>query len=118
MKKPLTTSTAGTTPVDRTSMLAGDLYRLVRQIPRGKVASYGGLARQLGISPRQVGRLLHHNPDSNLTPCHRVVMADGSIASGYAFGGPGAQRQLLEQEGVVFVKNRVAPTSFVGDEHK
>ncbi|MBP7875558.1 MGMT family protein [Candidatus Woesebacteria bacterium] len=84
------------------------LYSLVRQIPRGSVVSYGWLGSALGISPRLVGRYLHQNPDSSTTPCHRVVRADGSLASGYAFGGLSVQRQLLEQEGVIFTKNRVA----------
>ena len=96
-----------------TSLSQGDLYRLVQTIPRGKVTSYGWLGQALGISPRLVGRFLHQNPDSSLTPCHRVVRSDGSLASGYAFGGLDVQRQLLEQEGVRFVKNRVVKTDFV-----
>lgn len=88
------------------------LYRLVRQIPRGKVTSYGELGRILSISPRLVGRHLHNNPDDSLTPCHRVVKSDGSLATGYAFGGLTVQRQLLEQEGVIFTKNRVDRSCF------
>jgi len=95
------------------SLSQGDLYRLVQQIPPGKVASYGWLGQQLGLSPRLVGRYLHVNPDASITPCHRVVRADGSLASGYAFGGLSVQRQLLEREGVQFAKNRVPRSVFV-----
>lgn len=103
------------TPSSRVSMTQGDLYSLVQKIPRGKVASYGWLGKSLGVSPRLVGRYLHQNPDSDRTPCHRVVKSDGLLASGYAFGGLQLQRQLLEREGVVFTKNRVGTSSFVTD---
>lgn len=104
-------STARISPNSSTAQ--SDLYQLVRAIPCGRVASYGWLGAQLGISPRLVGRYLHQNPNSGETPCHRVVRADGSLASGYAFGGLMAQRQLLEKEGVQFVKDRVVPSAFV-----
>ena len=45
----------------------------------------------------------HCNPEPGKTPCHRVVFRDGSLAPGFAFGGPGAQRALLEAEGVTFL---------------
>lgn len=83
------------------------VYQIVGRIPRGKVMSYGQVGVMVGIGPRQVGRILHDNPDNSLTPCHRVVHADGSIASGYAFGGEGKQRELLEKEGVVFRNGKV-----------
>lgn len=84
------------------------VFAVVRQIPRGKVASYGQVARMIGSprSARYVGYALRGNtepgnsPDS--TPCHRVVFKDGSMATGFAFGGPGVQRALLEEEGVGF----------------
>lgn len=79
-----------------------NVYRLVRKIPKGNVTTYGILAKKLSMSPRTVGYALHMNPDSDLTPCHRVVNRDGRVAPGFAFGGPGIQRQLLEQEGVKF----------------
>lgn len=89
------------------------LYRLVRNVPAGKVTSYGDLGAALGISPRLVGRYLHQNPDSDLTPCHRVVHRDGTLAGGYAFGGLSVQRQLLENEGVIFHNDKVLPECFL-----
>lgn len=103
---------------DRNSLIQGDLYRLVQRIPRGRVTSYGWLGKQLGISPRLVGHYLHLNPDTSVTPCHRVVHADGTLASGYAFGGLRIQRQLLEKEGVIFVKNRAERSQFVDGHHR
>lgn len=83
------------------------VYQMVRGIPRGKVISYGMIAKAVGISPRQVGRVLHNNPDNSSVPCHRVVHSDGSIASGYAFGGPDKQREKLKEEGVIFSGKKV-----------
>lgn len=79
-----------------------NVYKLVRQIPRGKVSTYGIIGKILAMSPRVVGYALHMNPDGEMTPCHRVVNREGHVAPGYAFGGPGKQRELLEKEGVVF----------------
>jgi methylated-DNA-protein-cysteine methyltransferase-like protein len=81
-----------------------DVYRVVRLIPRGKVASYGQVARLSGHprAARFVGFALHANPDPATIPCHRVVFKDGSICTGYAFGGPAVQRERLLAEGVAF----------------
>lgn len=81
------------------------VYEVVEQIPPGMVASYGQVAKLVG-EPRRaryVGFALHANPRPGEIPCHRVVFADGRLAAGFAFGGPGVQRKLLEAEGVTFV---------------
>lgn len=78
---------------------------VVRQIPEGRVASYGQVARLMGAPrcARQVGYAMHGSPGvTGGVPCHRVVFADGSLASGFAFGGAGEQRRMLEAEGVRF----------------
>ena len=85
-------------------MKAEELFALVKQIPEGRVTTYGTLARALG-SPRgarQVGRLLHGNRSPVVVPCHRVVFADGSLSPAFAFGGNNVQREWLEREGVPF----------------
>lgn len=78
------------------------VYRAVRNIPKGKVLSYGDVARLVGAPrcARQVGWALHVNPQPGVIPCHRVVFKDGSICPGFAFGGEEAQAALLESEGV------------------
>jgi len=84
------------------------VYKAVEKIPRGKVTTYGQIAKYIGISnPRVVGFALHVNKDPDSVPCHRVVNKKGELASGYAFGGLDIQRQLLEQEGVEFEDSRV-----------
>lgn len=80
-------------------------YNVVRQIPRGRVATYGQIAAMMGEprKARYVGFAMHASPGvAGGVPCHRVVFADGSLAPGFAFGGPGAQRAMLEDEGVAF----------------
>ena len=86
------------------------VYDVVRRIPRGRVATYGQVAALAGAprSARFVGFALHANPEPGVIPCHRVVFRDGSLAPGFAFGGPDRQRALLEEEGVVFVPPTVS----------
>lgn len=81
------------------------VYELVKKIPTGRVASYGQIARMVGKprNARFVGFALHSNPQPGIIPCHRVVFKDGSLAPGFAFGGPDAQRILLEKEGILFL---------------
>jgi len=80
------------------------IYDVVKSIPKGKVATYGKVALLAGNLhwARVVGYALHVNPEPGIIPCHRVVNREGKVAPGFAFGGEGVQRQLLESEGVVF----------------
>lgn len=87
---------------------ANRVFHVVRQIPRGKVSTYGQVARLIGTprSARYVGYALRANPepgtDPGSIPCHRVVFKDGRMATGFAFGGEEVQRAMLEEEGVAF----------------
>lgn len=80
------------------------IYEVVKAIPKGRVATYGQVAMLAGNIrwARVVGYALHINPDSSTIPCHRVVNREGKVAPGFAFGGDGEQRKLLESEGIVF----------------
>lgn len=83
------------------------IYETVKLIPCGRVMSYGQVARLAGNprGARAVGFALHRNPQPGVIPCHRVVFRDGSLAPGFAFGGPDEQRRLLEAEGVGFTED-------------
>lgn len=84
-------------------MLFQKIYNIVRFIPTGKVLTYKAIAYYLRLKDiRLIGYALHRNPDSDNIPCHRVVKSDGSLANGFAFGGPSIQKQLLQQEKVDF----------------
>lgn len=80
------------------------IYEVVCKIPKGKVATYGQIATLVGNPrlARVVGYALHNNPKPMVIPCHRVVNREGKVATGFAFGGGFAQRELLEKEGIIF----------------
>lgn len=83
------------------------VYKAVSEIPRGKVATYGKIARMCA-SPRAsriVGGALHKNPLPGVIPCHRVVNRFGGLAPDFAFGGKDAQKALLNAEGVFVDEN-------------
>ncbi len=79
------------------------VYEYLLTVPVGKVVTYGQIARALGAPrmARQVGYALHANPAFGVIPCHRVVNRYGALAKAFVFGGVNAQRELLENEGVV-----------------
>ena len=83
------------------------VYEFVKNIPEGRVATYGQIAAYLGNMnlSRVVGNILHNNPDPAHIPCHRVVDAKGEVAENFAFGGAKGQRERLEKEGIVFESN-------------
>lgn len=84
------------------------IYAVVKNIPRGKVMTYGQIAKKLGLNtPRIVGFYVHKNIDPAHIPCHRVVFHDGSLSKNYAFGGPKEQKRKLIAEGNIFQGEKV-----------
>lgn len=92
------------------------VYNLVRKIPKGKVTTYGYIGSVLNINPRQVGRILHNNPDPGTIPCHRIVNYKGELAGNFAFGGINGQRKKLEEEGVKFSQNKIDLNKYLWEE--
>jgi methylated-DNA-protein-cysteine methyltransferase-like protein len=86
-------------------------YQVVRRVPRGRVATYGTVAREAGFPgrARQVGYALAALPDRSDVPWHRIVNARGEVSPrSAALGYERLQRTLLEAEGVRFdVSGRV-----------
>ena len=81
------------------------VYMAVRKIPKGKVTTYGEIARMIGTKDaRKVGFALHANRDEK-TPCHRVVNKEGRLAPNFAFDGEAEQKRRLLVEGVSFVEH-------------
>lgn len=74
---------------------------VVRQIPRGRTATYGEVARMAGHpgAARAVGIVMKSNYDESI-PCHRVVRADGKLG-GYNRGGVEQKRNILRHEGAL-----------------
>lgn len=90
------------------------IYFIVKQIPRGKVASYGQIATLAGNPrlSRVVGYALHINPDPANIPCFRVVNREGCPSKAFVFGGENQQVSLLEAEGVRFIDGKVDLSEF------
>ena len=84
------------------------IYDLAKQIPKGKVATYGQLAAMAGAkgAARAVGMCMRTNKTPETMPCHRVVASNGAL-TGYAFGGVHKKKEILEQEGVKFIGDKV-----------
>lgn len=81
-----------------------EIIELIRSIPRGKVATYGQIARLAGYpnGARQVVRILHTCSDKYNLPWHRVINAKGEIALSI-YNGADEQKALLEAEGIAFI---------------
>ena len=80
------------------------IYAAVRRIPRGRVATYGQIARLAGLPghARQVGYALHALPEATTVPWHRVVNAEGCVSPRSAGDWRFEQQRRLEDEGVEF----------------
>ena len=85
------------------------IYKVVRTIPKGRVATYGQVARLAGLPrhARQVGYALHHLPENSTLPWHRVVNARGEISKREERGAEREQLIRLQMEGVLFKDGRI-----------
>lgn len=79
-----------------------EVFEVVKKIPKGKVMTYGQIAKIVGVDPRMVGWALHSNKFSQV-PCHRVVNKDGRLAPNFAFDGWREQKRRLLAERVNFI---------------
>jgi O-6-methylguanine DNA methyltransferase len=87
------------------------IYELLRQVPAGKVTTYGALAKAAGVpkASRMVGAIMRGNPNAPRVPCHRVVKSDGAIGgySGSADENIRKKVAMLESEGVRVKEGKV-----------
>lgn len=85
------------------------VYEVVRQIPYGKVTSYGAIAKYLGAakSARIVGYAMNNSHVLSDVPAHRVVNRKGLLTGKHHFEGTNLMQQLLESEGVVIKNNQI-----------
>lgn len=83
------------------------IKKLVSQIPKGKVTTYGAVAKAIGSKDaRKVGWAIYGNQDPNV-PCHRVVAKNGGLAEKFSLGGWEEQKARLEADGIVFTKTKL-----------
>lgn len=86
------------------------IYYIVKQIPAGKVTTYGIIAKLIGggFSARVVGYALNQAHTLEDVPAHRVVNRNGLLTGRHHFDPPEKMQHLLEQEGVKIIKDQVA----------
>ena len=86
------------------------VFEVVKQIPEGRVTSYGAIARYLGMgrSSRMVGWAMnasHSQPA--YVPAHRVVNRNGVLTGKHHFGSPDLMQKLLEKEGIAIIDDQI-----------
>jgi methylated-DNA-protein-cysteine methyltransferase-like protein len=84
------------------------VYEVAKQIPYGRVTSYGAIAIYLGAarSARMVGYAMNGSVDKDV-PAHRVVNRKGLLTGKHHFDGTNLMQQLLESEGIKVVDNQI-----------
>ena len=86
------------------------VFELARLIPKGRVTSYGAIARSLGAggSARMVGYAMNNaHGITPKIPAHRVVNRNGLLTGKFHFSPPGLMQQLLENEGLVVIEDKI-----------
>ena len=85
------------------------VYQIVRQIPEGRVTSYGAIAKAIGAarSARMVGYAMNASHNLEDVPAHRVVNRNGVLTGKHHFDGSNLMQQLLENEGIKVVNNQI-----------
>lgn len=88
-------------------MFRDEVFAKLKKVPRGKVTTYGELARAVGRSgaARAVGNVLNKNEHLKVIPCHRVVKSTGALGD-FALGVK-VKAQFLAEEGVVVKNGRI-----------
>ena len=85
------------------------VWNRIAKIPKGKILTYQELAHEIGYpkSVRAVASACGKNPYVPKIPCHRVVRKDGSLGGYSAVGGINKKKEMLENEGHRFIKDKI-----------
>ncbi len=83
------------------------MYKELLKVPKGKVTTYGELAKAVGLKngQRAIGRIMNKNPFPVIVPCHRVILSSGKVG-GYAWGEK-IKTNMLSQEGVKIKQGKI-----------
>ncbi|MCE9616824.1 MAG: MGMT family protein [Nitrosarchaeum sp.] len=83
------------------------IYKKLLEVPKGKITTYGELAKAVGLKngQRAVGRIMNKNPYPVIIPCHRVVKSDGKVG-GYAYGEE-IKSDMLTREGIIIKNGKI-----------
>ena len=83
------------------------IYKKLLEVPKGKITTYGELAKAVGMKngQRAVGKIMNKNPFPVIIPCHRVVKSDGQVG-GYAYGEE-IKSSMLTREGIQIKNGKI-----------
>jgi methylated-DNA-[protein]-cysteine S-methyltransferase len=83
------------------------VYKKLLKVPKGKITTYGELAKAVGLKngQRAIGRIMNKNPFPVIIPCHRVVNSNGKIG-GYAYGQD-VKNKMLTKEGIEIQNGKI-----------
>jgi methylated-DNA-[protein]-cysteine S-methyltransferase len=83
------------------------IYKKLLEVPKGKITTYGELAKAVGLKngQRAVGKIMNKNPYPVIIPCHRVVKSNGKIG-GYAYGEE-IKSDMLTREGIEIKNGKI-----------
>ena len=83
------------------------VYRKLLAVPKGKITTYGELAKAVGLKngQRTIGKIMNKNPYPVIVPCHRVIKSDGKIG-GYAWGEK-VKAKMLSNEGIKIKNGKI-----------
>ena len=83
------------------------IYKKLLEVPKGKVTTYGELAKAVGMKngQRAVGQIMNKNPYPVIIPCHRVIKSDGKVG-GYAYGEE-IKSNMLTKEGIKIKNGKI-----------
>lgn len=84
-----------------------EMQLLLAKIPKGKVSTYGLLAKKLKIHPRYAGRLLSRNTDGVKYPCFKIIRSDGSLGGFTSKNGLKDKIKRLEADGIEIKDNKI-----------
>ncbi|HSF27604.1 MAG TPA: MGMT family protein [Nitrosopumilaceae archaeon] len=83
------------------------VYKKLLEVPKGKITTYGELAKAIGLKngQRVIGKIMNKNPYPVIVPCHRVIKSDGKIG-GYAWGEK-VKAKMLSDEGIKIKNGKI-----------
>jgi alkylated DNA nucleotide flippase Atl1 len=84
-----------------------EMQLLLAKIPKGKISTYGLLAKKLKVHPRYAGKLLSKNPDGVRYPCYKIIHSDGSLGGYTSKHGVKDKIRKLRKDGIEIKKNRI-----------
>jgi alkylated DNA nucleotide flippase Atl1 len=84
-----------------------EMQLLLSRIPKGKISTYGLLAKKLKIHPRYAGRLLSRNTDGVKYPCFKIIRSDGSLGGYTSTHGVRDKIRKLKRDGIEIKNNKI-----------